>query len=59
MAEIFRRRWIGPRGRGSHADLDALRCLLPGWLINVHRSTWTLGVSPFGFDYGRLLFCVG
>jgi hypothetical protein len=48
-----------PQPEGQFSAAVDIRCLLPDWLINVHRSTWTLGVSPFGFDYGRLLFLRG
>jgi AcrR family transcriptional regulator len=50
MTEMLRR-W----GGSGDADLDAYGVLVLGALVNVHRSTWTFGGPPRGFDEERML----
>ncbi|NYJ03063.1 AcrR family transcriptional regulator [Nocardioides thalensis] len=55
MAEILRA-WIGARSERADEDaIDGLAVLLLGALVNVRRSTWTLGAAPLGLDDDALL----
>lgn len=55
MAEILRG-WLGARPvRAGQDAIDGLAVLLLGALVNVRRSTWTLGAPPLGLDDDALL----
>jgi AcrR family transcriptional regulator len=54
MAEVLRGWLVACTGDGSGAaDVDALAVHLLSALVNVRRSTWTLGEPPFGMDDER------